>query len=328
MSSDVEHAAQATSLAALLDACVADRILSRDQASQILARAARETVVPSGAPPRPGTGLALEALGYVGGVVVLVSAILIANLYWSDLTIETRIAIVGAAAAVLLAGGFAVPRRLGHVGRRLRSVLWLTATAAFTGFVGMAGTELIELSGDDAALLTTSGAAVLAVALWSVHRHLVQQVVAAVALMATVTAVLAKIEAPDAVPALGAWAVAGVWFLLGWTGRLTPRRVVLDLAAAAAIAVSLMTLPVDWGYALAIGTVAAVVVIAVVRADLVLLGIGSVGTLIVIPLAVGEWFPDSSAVPFVLLGAGLALVGVAVWTARRRSGRAAHANSR
>ena len=328
MSSDIEQSAQATSLATLLESCVADGILSQDQAGQILARAERGDYAPTGRTARAGTGLALEALGYVGGVVVLVSAILIANLYWSDLSIESRIAIVGATAAVLLAGGFAVPRRLDDVGRRLRSVLWLTATAAFTGFVGMVGTELLDLSGDDAALMTTSGAAALAIVLWAVHRHLVQQVVAAVALMATAAAVAAKIDAPDAVPALGAWVVALAWFLLGWTDRLAPRRVVLDLSAAAAVAVSLMTLPVEWGYWLAIGTVAAVVVIAVVRADLVLLAIGSAGTLIVVPLAVGEWFPDSSAVPFVLLAAGLALVGVAVWTARRRSGRAAHAKSR
>jgi hypothetical protein len=322
MSSVAEHRAQTIALSALLDSCVADGLLSADQAAQVLARSRQETESRPSSPARASTGLAVEALGYLGGVVMLVSTILIADLYWGELTTATRVAVVGAAAAALLAGGLAVPGRLGDVGLRLRSVLWLTATAAFAGFLGVLGSQALDLSGPDTAVLTTAGTAVLAAVLWSRHRHLPQQVVTAVALMATASAVLADIATPDSVPGVGAWAVAVAWFALAWVDRLPPRRVVLDLSAAATVVAAVMTLPTGWGFGLAIGTVAAVVVIAVVQGDLVLLAIGAAGTLLVIPSAAAEWFPNSSALPFVLLGVGLALVGMAVWTARRRSGRA------
>jgi LPXTG-motif cell wall-anchored protein len=84
------------------------------------------------------------------------------------------------------------------------------------------------------------------------------------------------------------------------------------------ILASLSTLPTNGGFALAIGTVAALVLVAVLFADLVLLAIGAVGTLIVLPSAVSYWFPGSSSAPLALLGVGLALVGIAVWTTRRR----------
>jgi len=321
MSSIIDHPA-AVSMSALLDSCVADGILTADQAAQVLARNEQLPPEPSPSlPTRPGTGLAVEALGYLGGVVVLVSTILIANLYWGDLNTATRTLVVGAGAALLLVGGLAVPRRLGDVGIRLRSVLWLVATATFAGFLVLLGAQALDLSGPDTAVLTTAGTTGLAAALWAAHRHLVQQVATMGALMATASAVLADVATPDSVPGVGAWAVAVGWFLLGWTDRLPPRRVVLDLAAAAAVVAAVMTLPTDWGFGLATGTVAVIVVTAVVQADLVLLAVGAAGTLLVIPSAVAEWFPDSTAVPFVLLGLGLALVGVAVWTARRRPAR-------
>jgi hypothetical protein len=321
MPSVADDRAQPDTLSALLASCVADGVLSADQAAHVLARGVQTAETRRSAPASASTGLAVEALGYLGGAVIVVSTILIANLYWAELTAATRVAVVGTTAAVLLAGGLAVPDQLGDVGLRLRSVLWLTATAVFAGFLGLLGAQALELSSPDTAVLTTAGTGMLAAVLWSRHRHLVQQVATMVALMATASAVLADIVTPDSVPGVGAWAVAVAWFLLAWADRLGPRRVVLDLSAAATVVAAVMTLPTDWGFGLAIGTVVAVVVIAVVRADLLLVAVGAAGTLLVIPSAVAEWFPDSSAAPFVFLGIGLTLVGMAVWTARRRSAR-------
>lgn len=306
-----------TGLPALLDSCVSEGVLTADQATQILARS-RATERPG--PATAGKALAAEALGYLGGVVVVVSTILIANLYWSGLSTAGRLTVVAAAAAALLGGGLAVPRRLGDVGVRLRSVLWLTGTVAAAGFLALLGADALDLSGADTAVLTTTGTAAVGAVLWWAHRHLVQQVVTVVALMAAASATIANTVTSDAVPGLGAWLVALSWFVLGWTGLLGPRRAVLDLAAAAAIVATLMTLPTDWGFVLSLGTVATVIGLAVLLTDLVLLAVGAVGTLIVLPAAAGEWFPDSAAVPFVLLGGGLFLVAIAIVTARRRSG--------
>jgi hypothetical protein len=268
--------------------------------------------------PRPGASVATEALGYLGGVVVVVGTILIANLYWDELNVATRVTVMGIASALLCAGGLALPRGLGDVGVRLRSVLWLASTAVFGGFLGLLGAEVIDLSGADTAVLTASGTAALAGALWLLHRHLIQQLATMIALMATAAALVADHLTPDHWPGAAAWLVAVVWLGLAWGGLLTPRRPVMGLSAAAVILASLSTLPTNGGFALAIGTVAALVVIAVLFADLVLLAIGAVGTLIVLPSAVNYWFPGSSSAPLALLGVGLALVGIAVWTSRRR----------
>jgi hypothetical protein len=82
-----------------------------------------------------------------------------------------------------------------------------------------------------------------------------------------------------------------------------------------------MTLPTNAGFVLAIGTVAFIVAMAVLQSDLLLLGVGAIGTLMVLPAAATEWFPDSDAVPFVLFAMGLLLVLTAVWTTRRHRDR-------
>lgn len=309
-------------LTSLLDAWVTDDVITREQADQIGARHDADLVRLPTVRPRPGASLATEALGYIGGVVVMVGTILIANLYWDELDVTTRVTVMGIAAALLCAGGLAVPSGLGDVGVRLRSVLWLASTVAFGGFLGLLGAGVLDLSGADTAVLTTSGTAVVAAVFWRAHRHLAQQLATMVALMATAAALVADYITPDHWPGAGAWLVAGVWLALSWGGLLTPRRPVMGTAAAALIVASVSTLPTDGGFALAIGTVTAIVAMALLQADLVLFAIGAVGTLVVLPSAVSEWFPGSAAAPLALLGVGLALVGMAVWTARRRHDQA------
>jgi hypothetical protein len=305
-------------LPALLDDWVAAGIITADQAARIRER--EQVLAPSGHDhrPAPAAPRAAEALGYLGGVVVVVGALFIGDRYWADWSLVTRLAVLGGVAVALLGAGIALPGRLGAPGHRLRSVLWLAALAAFTGFLVVLGDQALDLTTARTAVLASAGSAVAAACLWWAHRGFVQQAATMVALMATAGALLADLaDSPDHLPGVGVWLVAGVWLALGLTRRLGPDRPVLAASSAAMIVGSLMTLPTDAGFVLAIATVASVVVLAVGTGDLVLLGIGALGTLVVLPAAIAEWFPDSDAVPFVVLGTGLLLVGVAVWTARR-----------
>lgn len=304
-------------LSALLEIWVADGIISAEQRARIAARGDIEVLVDRVPRQRATRSLATEALGYLGGVVVVVSTILIANLYWQDLSLGSRLAVVGVAAAGLFGGGLAVPRRLGEIGDRLRSVLWLASTVSVAGFLAILGAGAFDLTGPDTAVLTSTGTAVAAAGLWWAHRHLLQQIATMVALMAAAAAVIADYVEPDSLPGVGAWLVGLAWLALGLRGSLTPRHQVVVLSAAAAIVGSLITLPTDWGFVLALVTIASVVALAVQRADLLLLAVGALGTLVVLPAAANEWFPGSVAVPFVLLGVGLLLVSIALWTARR-----------
>jgi hypothetical protein len=94
-------------------------------------------------------------------VIVVVATMLIASHYWSGITPNGRILIVGGAGMALLAGGLAVPARLADVGVRLRSILWLASTAATGGFLGLLGSEVLGLTDADLALMIAFGTAVL-----------------------------------------------------------------------------------------------------------------------------------------------------------------------
>lgn len=311
-------------LPALLEDWVSQQIITADQAARIRARGtAAGTMVIEATPPPRQASLAVEALGYLGGVIILVSTVLITAQYWADLETAARLTIVGVAALGLLGAGAFVPQRLGDVGERLRSVLWLMATGAAAGFVGVFGADVLDLSGTDLGLLVAGGSAAVATALWSVHRLPLQQVAMMVALMVTAAVLIAdQVPADDrtseSLPGLGVWAVAVVWFLLGWGGVLGPRQPVLVLAAIGAIVGTMTTVGADLGIVLALLTAVSLVAVAVLFRDLYLLAIGAVGCLQALPVAVSEWFPDTALVPYVLLVLGLVLVAAAIWTARHR----------
>jgi uncharacterized membrane protein len=131
---------------ALVDHWVAEGIITQEQAERIRSEQARISSlgnVPSAIPARRDRGpLVTEALGYLGGVLILVAAGLLTAQFWQDMPLGVRLAVVaGAAAALLAAGAAAVPERLGPAGHRLRSVLWLLC-------VGAVGAFLVLLTGD------------------------------------------------------------------------------------------------------------------------------------------------------------------------------------
>jgi MFS family permease len=294
-------------------------IITQEQADRIaaheLSQAARRQTAPAA-----NTSLLVEALGYVGGVIILVGAVLLATEFWDELGVPGRLAVVGGAAAVMVVAGLAVPQRAGEQGRRLRAVLWAAATGAFAGFMGLLSSDVLGLFGDDSGLLTSAATAAVAVLLWWLRPTNLQHLVAAVALAATVATALAKISDAEYLPGTGIWAVGLVWFLLALGGVLRPRRFALTLGSAVAIvgALLLMVMSDDAGIALTLASAAAVVAMAVVMTDLTLLAVGAVGLLFALPTAVSTWFGGTFAAPIALLGAGVLLVVAALWIARRR----------
>jgi hypothetical protein len=91
-----------------------------------------------------GPSLVVEALGYLGGVVMLVGAGILVGMYWADLSVVLRLILIGATALALVGAGFAVPDRLGDAAGRLRSVLWAVGVAATAGFLGVFSAEVLD----------------------------------------------------------------------------------------------------------------------------------------------------------------------------------------
>lgn len=304
-----------TDLAELLEACVADGLITRSQMDQIESRAERHRPGRTQHPSRQA--VATEALGYVGGVVVLAGALLTAEIYWSQLSVAARLLALGGAAVTLFGAGLAVPQR-GDAGRRLRSVLWTATCVAVTAFLGVLGAEALDLGELDVAVVASTGGTATAVALWRAHAHYLVKATVLVGTMATAAATTARLVDSERLPTTAAWLVAAGWLVLAQ--RRGSRSPVLTgaLAAAGAVVTSATILDTAWGLALALGTVGGVVLMAVAGANLALLGVGAAGTLVVVPSLVNVWFPDSDATPPVLLALGLVLVLAALWTARRR----------
>ncbi|HET8560754.1 MAG TPA: DUF2157 domain-containing protein [Marmoricola sp.] len=305
-------------LARLVDDWVAAEIITPEQASRILARSGGTQL--SGVEPVRMGAIAVEALGYLGGVVVVVGCGLLASLYWSDLSDTVQVALLAAVAVLLLGAGFAVPQRLGGLAVRLRSVMWAGTVAATVATLAVYTDQFWSRAAQEhQGLLVSGGAAVLAVALWAGHRVILQQVVMMVLAAVTAGIVIADFGSEESWPGTGVWAVGLVWLALGWAGMLRPDRLARALGAATMVVGAMITLGTDAGTVLMLLTAAGVVALAVLARDLALLVVGALGLLRGIPAAVDHWFPNSLVAALALLVVGAGLVGLAVWIARRPS---------
>jgi len=307
-------------LTSLLETWVADQLITPEQADRILVRGDVLVQAPPAERKRSHerSSLVIEALGYLGGVIILVASILIASLYWDQVTTTARLVILGGVAGVLLAAGFALPERLEDVGIRFRSVLWLLSTGAFAGFLGLLGADALNMADKDVFLLISAGVAVYAAGLWLISQNLVQQLAMMVGVMLTAAALTNELGVSQGLPGFAVWGVALIWLLLGWGGVLEPRRFVMVFGAAGMFVGALTTIPTNAGIVLALVTAAAVVATAVLFRDLLLLAVGALGTLQVLPAAIIEWFPGDLAAPIAMLVVGALLVGAALFIARRR----------
>jgi hypothetical protein len=198
-------------------------------------------------------------------------------------------------------------------------VLWTGASLAVVFGLALTGDELLTWDDPDLVMLVSSaGGAVMSASAWAVSRHVLQH--ASTVLWMALTAWGGAAMATDTGmwPSLAVWGVGVVWFLLSLVDVVPQRSGGVLGAITAAIGGLMMLGEQDWGPLFALGTVVALVAVAVFRRDLPVLGVGSVGTLISLPVAVEEYFPGMLPAALSLVGGGLALVALAVATARRR----------
>ena len=317
---------QRAPLEAQIRAWVTEGIINEEQAARIRDRARPLSAEPP-APTRPVEhdrsaelrSYAIEALGYLGGLLVVIAAVLLANRYWRDLETAGRLTVFGVVAVGLVIAGRLAPADRAPEWGRLRSVLWAGATASVAGFAAIYADEVAGWQETDMALAVSGTATLAAAALWIAYRSALQQIVLMVGAMLTAGSAMNQLFDEEWTIGVGIWTVALVWVVLGWTQRLRPREMAMPLGAVGMVFGASATMTYDAGIVLALLTVAGVVLVAVLARALPMLGAGALGTLMIVPRAVDEWFPGELTAPFVLLGLGGGLVVLAVWIARTRT---------
>ncbi|MFV0463967.1 MAG: DUF2157 domain-containing protein [Nostocoides sp.] len=312
----------AASRASWIDHWVETGLITPAQAAQMrtdLAAGGSATSPGSSHRPSPAS-IAVEALGYVGGAIIVVGIGLLLSRWWADLGAWGRIALVGLVTLALVGAGMLVPTRTGP-GQRLQPVLWLAATVGTAFTTGLLADHALSPQSPWTAAAAALAAAAVSAGLWSIGRHPVQHV--STALAAAIAAMLATAAATSPTetwlwPGLAMCAVGTGWALLADRSLVRPRRIGLYVGAALSGIGAMTTMGDTPGPAIALTVVAAWLVVALRRADLVLLALASAATLVVVPTAVSTWFPGALSAAIALVIIGAVLVAAAVVVVRRR----------
>ncbi len=318
-------ATPAAAVVAALDRAVAAGLLTRATADAVLAQ---ESLAQAAAAPaahrshRPVLASAVEGLGYVGGVLVLVGVMLIVAQFWEDLATAARLVLIGGAGAGLLTVGLLLQAEEVPVVWRLRGFLLLLSAGAVAGTAAILMVDVVAAPGPVVALVIGSATGAYGAALWRRHDRPAQHLTTFIGLAVAVGAAGSWLGGSAATGAL--IAVLGLtWAALGRANRLAPRTVAIVLGTAAAL-VGPGIIAVAWPQAgPAIGLLLAAMFAATgpTLDEPVLTGCAVAGLLVYLPWAVGAVFGDAVGPPVVMVlsGAVLLIATVALVTRSKRN---------
>lgn len=317
----------APTIASMIDRWTANGTITAAQAERMradLASAGLTTTAGAQVGPAPavrGSSLVTEALGYLGGIIILVASGLVVGWFWEDMSTAARLVLVGAVAVLLLIAGAVVSRRPGGPGDRLRSVLWWLTSAAVAGFLALLFDEVIPSGGDEVLMLTAGGTAVVSSVLWAIHPRVLQHIATFAPLVVAVGVGTQLLGREGPLPSLAIIGIGAIWAVLAFGSILETKRQGV-IAGAIAMAIGAMIMSGNrWGTAVSLLTVAGLVAGAILLRDLLLLVVAAAGLLVVLPVAMSTYFSGVLGAALALLLVGVVLIGAAIVTARRRRER-------
>jgi len=300
-----------------LDRWTASGLISADQAGRI--EAAELTRIAEA--PRRRLPLVAEVVGYVGAVIAITAAGVAIHQFWTHVPPAVELAFAAVVAIGLFGAGSVLRTGTEPAFVRLRSVLWLLATAGAAGFVAVLSRRYLHLSDSNVALLSEGAWLACAIPLWWRTRSVIQHLAVfggAVAIVETGVD-RAHPNAGSLAFGLALWALAALWGVAVYRGYLVPRTAGLLVSGIGVLAGAIIAMDdAAAGQVLALATVAGLLSAGIVLRRVLLIVIGAVGTLYVIPDAATRYLPGSLAAPLAMAVAGLLLVGIALWLARTR----------
>lgn len=283
----------------------------------------RPAAIESSEPRR--ISLLMEAIGYIGTILVLAGAFAYAQQHWTDISEAWRLAILATATGVFLGIGALVLSSTEPALRRLAAVTWAVSVAAFAGSAGMVNL-LLDTHGKTPFLSIAVPTAAYAVILWLRQRHGIQQGVAFGASCVGVASVVNFLvtDASGWMIVVPLWAMGAGWAAAGWWRRVDPWFVAVPLGLLVAlVAPATIEHPSGLKFGLGIATASVVMTFAVVEKFTPALAMGSVAELGYVIGAVIYYFGDTLGVPASLAIAGLLILVMAAaaahwhWFGRR-----------
>jgi hypothetical protein len=292
-------------------------LIGADQASGI--EAAERALIVSA--PRRRLPLIAEVLGYVGAVIAITAAGVVIHQFFRHIPPAVELAFAAIVAIGLTAAGAALRAGAEPAFARLRSVLWLLATAGAAGFVAILSRRYLHLSDSNAMLLSEGAWLACAISMWWRTRSGVQHLAMFAAAAALAETIVDRVHPNVGTFGVGLvlWTVAAAWGLAVDRGFLVPRTTGLVLSGVGVLAGAILTMDeAAVGQVLALVTVTGLLVAGILLRRVLLIAFGGVGTLYVVPDAASRYLPGSVAAPLAVAVVGLMLFGIALWLARTR----------
>jgi hypothetical protein len=257
-----------------------------------------------------------EALGYLGAALALAAGVAFLGQVWGDMTRAGQLAILAAGAAALWFGGWLLRRADDPAFGRLMSVLWFLSVGVAAGFFFVLGPE------DDverAWRVAGIGATVFGGALWVARKAALQLLAAFGGL---VTAALGSLVvymrgSPEWQPGMLLWALGLLLVLAGWAGLARPMPAAYAIGSLAAV-IGPFIGPQGWTGFVGLATGAVLMALSVGVRSTVLLGFGAFAVFVYLLRVTLQYLGETIGAPLALLVAGVALLAVALVTARLR----------
>ncbi len=313
MSSITEHLSRWVR-AGVLDEEAAARIRAYE-AAQVRARS------PEDLGERPGI---VEAIVYLGLVVVSVGAMVLIGTNWDQLESWARIAVIAAATLVTLVLGAALRHMDDAPLQRGGQAAWLVSVALFAGLLAVAINETFGItSGDErgAFLFIAVAALVYAIVLW-IFEPSYPQILAvggASFFLAQAAGTWPDEFSPEVVTIAGV-SISALALTLGELGKLPPRtgtRAIFGLLALFTSFMSSFETSIGWEMALFV-VAGALIVTGVWRNSFTLLVLGVLGAFGALVTFMFAHFSNELGAPLALIISGGMLLVTAVVTVQAR----------
>ena len=313
------------------EAWVAAGIITTEQAEAIAAFDTAPHGVPEAVPsevphrPRGRISPAVEALAYVGGILLAVGSGMLVGRAWHGLGTAGHLG-VAAAVGALAAGVGAAVGESDTVTWRLRGFLWAIAGGAAAAFGGLTAAEVADVTGPPVALSAGGLAALVAAGLWWGCDRPLQHLETFVGTALALGAGIAWAGGHGALIGLALWVLGVSWAGLAWQERLAPAiigfpvGVLTSMVACAVVAGQLPWLAPLAGLATALGWVS----LGVAEDEVVALAPGVLGIFVFLPWTLARFFGDRLGAPVVAMLSGallLAAIGILVRRGHGRSDR-------